>query len=147
MARVVEMTMRLRCGEALIPEMYGDGELCTKLFCEGLSLGRLWALVAGHVERVADDGLEDVMFAKDSGDGFEVGAAVGSMQCEERLRGESEWVREREADAPVAYVEANDSGWQIVLCGGPYFCWLVGNLCFIIHMPSVRKQQALLPML
>ena len=70
-------------------------------------------MIAGHVERVADDCFDDVVLAKDTGYGFEVGAAVGSMQREEGLRGEAERVRESDANAAVTDIEAYDARWQI----------------------------------
>ncbi len=113
MAGVVEVAVGLGGGEALVPEMDGDGELGAEVFGEGLGLGGLRTLVAGHVERVADDGLGDVVLAEDAGDGLEVRAAAGAMQREERLRGEAEGVGERDADAAVADVEGGDAGREI----------------------------------
>jgi hypothetical protein len=112
-AGVVEVAVGLGGGEALVPEMDGDGELGAEVFGEGLGLGGLRTLVAGHVERVADDGLGDVVLAEDAGDGLEVRAAAGAMQREERLRGEAEGVGERDADAAVADVEGGDAGREI----------------------------------
>ncbi len=113
MAGVVEVAVGLGGGEALVPEMDGDGEPGAEVFGEGLGLGGLRTLVAGHVERVADDGLGDVVLAEDAGDGLEVRAAAGAMQREERLRGEAEGVGERDADAAVADVEGGDAGREI----------------------------------
>ena len=94
--------------------MHEDGELREQLFSEGLSFGGLRALVAGHIERVADDGFKDMMLAEHTGDVLEVCAAIGAVQGEERLRGDSKRVGEGDTDAAVAYVEADDAGREIV---------------------------------
>ncbi len=112
-AGIVEVAMRLGGGEALVPKMHGDTELRPEVIGEGLGLGSLRTLVAGHVERVADDGLGDVVLAEDAGDGLEVRAAAGAMEGEERLRGEAERVGERDADAAVANVEGGDARGEI----------------------------------
>lgn len=111
MAERVEVAMGFGRSEALIPKADGKAELPAQGVCEGLGAGGLRTLVAGHVERVADDGFPDRgVFAQDAGDGFEVVAKAvasgGSMQGEERLRGVAEFIREREPDAAVAYIEA-----------------------------------------
>ena len=90
-------------------------ELGAEGFGEGLGAGGLGALVAGHVEGVADDGFGDgAVLAEDAGDGLEVVAeaisTASAVEGEERLGGVAEFVGECEADAAVAYVEAEDSG-------------------------------------
>jgi hypothetical protein len=93
--------------------MDGEVELCADLLGEGLGLGSLRALVAGHVERIADDGFGDGVLTKDAGYGLHVGSTVGAVQGEERLRGEAEGIGEGDTDAAVADIEADDAGWQI----------------------------------
>ena len=113
-AESVEVAVRLGGGEALVPEMDGERKFLTQSFGEGLGAGSLGALVAGHVEGIADDGFGDGVFAQDAGYGFQVVSepvfATGPVQGEERLGGVAEFVGECEADAAVAYVEAEDSG-------------------------------------
>ena len=117
--------------------MHGDGELRPQLFGEGLRFGGLRALIAGHIKRVADDRLDNVVLTQHPGDGLQVRAAVGAVQGEERLCGEAQRVRERHANAPVAYVEADDAGGQIA----SRFDRIFRFLCVFSHMPSVLKRQ------
>jgi hypothetical protein len=110
-AEGVEMAVGFGGGEALVPEVDGELELIAEGLGEGLRAGGLGALVAGHVEGVADDCFGDgAVLAQDAGDGFQVVAQFGAMQREERLRGVAERVRERETYAALAYVEAENSG-------------------------------------
>ncbi len=109
-AGVVEVAVGLGGGEALVPEVDGEGELGAEVFGECLGLGGLGALVAGHVEGVADDGLGDVVLAEEAGDGLEVGASAGAVEGEDGLGGEAEGVGEGDADAAVADVEGGDAG-------------------------------------
>jgi hypothetical protein len=111
-------------GEALVPEVDGDAEFGAEVFGEGLGFGGLGALVAGHVEGVADDGFRCGVLAEDAGDGFEIGAAVGAVQGEEGLRGKAEGVGDGDADAAVADVEADDAAY-------------LGARLLCIHLPSV----------
>ena len=109
-AKCVEMAVGLGGGEALVPEVDGEAEFGAEGFGEVLGAGGLGALVAGHVEGVADDGFGDGgVPAEDAGDGFEVVPEAGAVEGEEGLGGVAEFVGEGEADAPVAYVEAENS--------------------------------------
>jgi hypothetical protein len=132
-AGVVEMAVGLGGGEALVPEVDGEGELGAEVGGEGLGLGGLGALVAGHVEGIADDGLGDLVLAEETGDGLEVRAAAGAVEGEDGLRGEAEGVGEGDADAAVADVETNDAG-------GGDTGWDYGDGCVFIHMPSVLRE-------
>ena len=113
-AEGVEVAVSLGGGEALVPEVDREVELGAEGVGEGLGACGLGALVAGHVEGIADDGFGDGVFAQDAGYGFQVVSepvfATGPVQGEERLGGVAEFVGECEADAAVAYVEAEDSG-------------------------------------
>ncbi len=129
-ADVVEMAMGLGGGEALVPEVHDEGELCAELFGEGLRLGGLRALVAGHVERVADDGFQHMVFAEDAGDGLHVRAAMGAVEREEGLRGEAERVGEGDADPAVADVEGDDAWGEVALRPRDAF----GSMCLFIHI-------------
>ncbi len=112
----VEMAVGLGGGEALVPEVDGEAEVGAELLGEGLRLGGLWALVAGHVQGIADDGFGGGVLAQDAGDGFHVGAGVGAVQGEERLRGVAERVGDGDADAAVANIEGEDAGDGAVGC-------------------------------
>jgi len=110
-AEGVKVAVGFGGGEALVPEVDGEVQLGAEGFGEGLGASGLGALVAGHVEGVADDGFGDGgVFAQDARDGFEVVAEFGAVQGEEGLGGVAELVGEGEADAAIAYVEAEDAG-------------------------------------
>ena len=98
-------------GVTLVEEMVREvGVGCAEFGGEGLSFGRLGAGGAVGVEWVADEEDFDAVLAYEAGDGFEVGAEVGAVDGEERLRGEAEGIGEGEADAAVADVESEDAG-------------------------------------
>ena len=130
MACLVKVAMRLCRGEALVPQMHDDGKFCAKLFAECLRLCGLRALVAGHVEWVSDNGFKDMMLAEHAGDSLQVCAAVGAMQCKERLRGEPKGIGKRNADAPVADVEADNAGRQRTVTGARFFYFRVKTFRF-----------------
>jgi len=120
-AEGVEMAVGFGGGEALVPKVDGEVEFGAEGVGEGLGAGGLGALVAGHVEGVADDGFGDGgVLAKDARDGFEVVAEFGAVQGEEGLGGVAELVGEGEADAAIAYVEAENAGFG----HGVEFSWL-----------------------
>lgn len=126
-AGVIKMAVGLGGGEPFVPEMDREGELRTDLFGESLRFGGLWALVPRHVEWVANDGLGNGVLSEDAGNGLHVCAAIGPMQSEEWLRGEAEGIRDRDANAAVANVEADDTGGES------------DGRCLLIHKVSVRK--------
>jgi len=97
-------------GVTLVEEMVGErGVGGAEFGGEGLGFGGLGAGGAVGVERVADEEDLYAVLADEAGDGFEVGAEVGAVDGEERLRGEAEGVGEGEADAAVADVESQDA--------------------------------------
>ena len=104
-------------GEALVEEVEGEGGVrwadeFKQGVGEGRGLGGLRAWGAVGVEGVADEEGFYFVLADEAGDGFEVGAEMGAMEGEERLRGEAEGVGDGEADALVAYVKGEDAGWR-----------------------------------
>ena len=106
----VEMAMGLGGGEALVPEVDGEGEGSAERFGEGVGFGGLGADVAGHVERIAEDDGGAAEFAEQAAEGFEVLLRVFADQGEDGLRGEAELVGDRDADAAVAEIEAQEAG-------------------------------------
>ena len=57
-------------GQQHAPQMHGEADLGAQLLGELLRLGRLRALVAGHVQRIADDCFRDGVLAQEAGDGW-----------------------------------------------------------------------------
>ena len=110
MAEGVEVAVGFGGGKALIPEMDGEAELFAERGGKGLSAGGLRALVAGHVEWVADDGFGDRrVLAQDAGDGFQVVLQAPAVQREERLGGVAERVGQGQADAALANIKAENA--------------------------------------
>ena len=71
-ARGVEVAMGFGRGEALVPEVDGEGEGGVEGFGEGVGFRGLGADVAGHVERIAEDDGGAAEFAEQAAEGFEV---------------------------------------------------------------------------
>ncbi len=101
-------------GEPLIPEGEGKGRQGGKLFGEALDFGRLEADFTREMSGQADDQADAAVAATESGQGAHVIARIGlSVEGEDGLGGEAEWIRDGNADALVAHVEAEEarSGW------------------------------------
>ena len=138
----VQMAVGFGGRQALVPQMHGEAELGAQVLGELLRLGRLRALVAGHVQRIADHRLGYGVLAQDAGDGLHVGAVVRPVQRKERLRGVAQRVGDGDADAPVAHIEGGDAADQAAgLClGGVGFGGLRGQLrARCIHLASVEQ--------
>ena len=106
----IQMAMRLRRREALIPEVHGQRKLCTDRVCEGLCAGGLRALIAGHIERIADDNLRNTVTAQYAADGFQIVPQLTPVERHQRLRGQPELIRKGKADTAVANVKGKDAG-------------------------------------
>ena len=66
----VQMPVGFGGRQPLVPQMHGEAEVGAQLLGELLRLGRLRALIAGHVQRIADDCLHDGVLAQEAGDGW-----------------------------------------------------------------------------
>lgn len=120
--------MGLAGGEALIEQVVGEGGvLGEELGGEGLGFGGLGARGTVGMQGEAYDEGADLVFANETADGFEVGVALGAVQGEEGLCGETEAVGDGETYAAVADVERHDAadghgdsvvvaaaGWELV---------------------------------
>jgi hypothetical protein len=104
-------------GQALVPQMDGEGEGGAEGFGKCLGFGGLRAEVAGHVQRIADDDGHAVEFAEEAAEGFEVLFQIPADEGEDRLRGEAELIGDGYTDAAVAKIEAKVAG----------FHWCDGN--------------------
>jgi hypothetical protein len=103
---MTEESVSVMGGEAFVEEMEREvGVGFSEGFGEGDSFDGLRAIGAVGVEGVADYDDFDAVLTDKSGDGFKVGALVGAVQGEERLRGEAEGIGDCETDALVTYVE------------------------------------------
>jgi hypothetical protein len=73
---------------------------------EGVDFGGLGAEVAGEMEGIADDDGGDLEAAREAGQRAQVFTAiVAALEGQNRLRRQTEFVRDSDADAPVADVE------------------------------------------
>ncbi len=105
----VEMAVRLGGGEALVPQVHGEGEGLVEGFGKGVGFGRLRADVAGHVEGIAENNGGAVEFAKEAAEGFQVQFEVFADQGEDGLSGEPKFVGNSDADAAVTEIEAEEA--------------------------------------
>ena len=104
--------MGLGSGEALVPEMDGEGWMVRRFRNEGLqlidetvdALG-LAAGVSGEVQRVADNDAGAAMAAGEAEDGALVAAGLRTLDGEQRL-GDAQGIGERDTDAAGTDVEA-----------------------------------------
>ena len=104
--------MGLGGGEALVPEMDGEGWVIRRFRNEGLQLVDkamdalgLAAGVSGEVQWVADDDAGAAMAAGEAEDGALVAAGLGALEGEQRL-GDAQGIGERDTDAAGTDVEA-----------------------------------------
>jgi len=108
----VQVAMSLGRGEALVPEVDGEGEGLAKGFGEGVGSGGLGADVAGHIEGIAEDNGGAAVFAQQAAEGFEVLLRVFADQGKDGLGGEAELVGDGDADAAGAEIEAQEAGFH-----------------------------------
>jgi hypothetical protein len=99
-------------GEALVPEVDGEGEGFAERLGEGVGSGGLGADVAGHIEGIAEDDGRAAVFAEKAAEGFEVLFQVFTDQGEEGLSGEAELVGDGDTDAAGAEIEAQKAGFH-----------------------------------
>jgi len=93
-AGLVEDLVGFAGGEALVPEVDGEAGEGGELGGEGLGFGGLGAGVAGEVGGVADDDGDDVVAARQAGDGAEVfagdaGGGAAPFESQHRLGGQA----------------------------------------------------------
>ena len=98
-----------RC-EAFVPEVNRHGKGRAQRVGKGLGFDGLGAHVSGHVQRMAEDDSGAAESAQEAAERFQVLFLVFSHQSHYRLRGEPEFVRNRDADAPAAEIEAHEAG-------------------------------------
>jgi len=110
-AGLIQDLMGFPTGEPLVPEVNGEAGEFTQFGGEGLGFGGLGALVPGEVDRVSDDDADDGKSFCQAGEGAQVIAAVVlALEGEDRLRCDSQLVRDSYAYAAVAYVETEIAG-------------------------------------
>jgi hypothetical protein len=108
----LERGMSFGGGEALVPEVDGEGwlvrGLCNErleLFDEEMDAPGLAAGISGEVQRVSDDNAGAAMAAGEAEDGALVAAGLRALEGKQRLR-DAQGIGERDADAAGADVEA-----------------------------------------
>jgi hypothetical protein len=114
--------VRLGGGEALVPQMNGEGgtvcgrsvfapldgrlgEERLELIDKAMDAVGLAAAISGEVQRVADDDADAVVAAGESEDGALIATGLGALDGEERLRN-AERIGERDTNAARANIEA-----------------------------------------
>ena len=132
-AHGVKMAVGLAGGEPLVRKMDRQAERDAQILGEGLGLERLRTDLARHVQGVADDELNNCMFADHPADRLHIGVRRAAMKREERLHGDAERIRDRESDTLAADVQAEDA-WRQQGSGSTRFAQ-------IIHSRSVAGGQ------
>ena len=105
----MEMAVGFGGGEALVPQVDGEGKSGAQAFREGLGSFGLRAEVAGHVKRVADDDGRAAELAEKAAEGFQVLLRVFADEGEHGLGSEAQLVRDGDADASAAKIEAKEA--------------------------------------
>lgn len=117
----VEMAMGFGGGEALVPEVDGEGKGGAEGFGEGLGLGGEGADIAGEVERMAEDNSGAVVPAEEAAEGAEVLLWVFAAEGEDGLGGQAELVGDGDTDAAGPKIEAEEAeGHRMIVEPGSY---------------------------
>jgi hypothetical protein len=111
----MEMAVCFRGGEALVPEVDREGKCGAKTFREGLGFDGLWAEVAGHVDRIADDDAGAVELVQKAPERFEVVPGVFADEGKDGLSGETELVGDGDADAAISEIEAQKARFHSIM--------------------------------
>lgn len=105
----VEVAVGLGGGKSLIPKMNGEGKGIAEGGGELLGAAGLGAEVAGEVEGIAEDDGGAVEFAEEAAEGFEILAGIFADEGEHGLGGKAELIRDGDADAASAEIEAEEA--------------------------------------
>jgi hypothetical protein len=105
----VQVAVGFGGGEALVPEVNGEGKSLAEGFGKGLGSGGLGAEIAGHIEGIAEDDGCAVEFAQEAAEGFQVLFRIFPDEGEDWLRGEAELIGDGDADAATAEVKAEEA--------------------------------------
>lgn len=105
-ARGIEVAVGFGGGEALVPEVDGEGEGFTKRFGKLVGPLGLGADVAGGVEGIAEHDGDAAEPAEEAAERLEVLTKVFADEGENGLGGEAELIGDGDADASGAEIEA-----------------------------------------
>ena len=106
-------------GKAFIPKVNGEAEGFAERLGKGLGFGGLGAEVSRHIEGVAEDDGGAAISAKQAPERLQILFEVLAEEGEDGLGGEAEFVRDGNADAAVAEVEAEEAFHQTIVAKGP----------------------------
>ncbi len=115
MAGAVQQGVGVTGGKTLVQQMQpkvgmGREQISLQALNKGLHLGRLGARGSIRVQRMADDQNLHLVPAEKARNGFDIGAKAGAVEGKERLRGQTQRVRDGQADAAVADVQRESAG-------------------------------------
>jgi UPF0755 protein len=110
----VEMAMSFRGGEALVPQVHGEGKGFAEGVGEGVRFGGLGTQIAGKVQRIAQDDSGTVEAPQEAAEGSEILAGVPADEGEYGLSREAQLVRNGDADAASTKIEA-EQAWRHAL--------------------------------
>ena len=114
-ARLIQKAVGLRGSQALIPQMYGKLRFFGEQSGECLRLLCLTALLSGEMKRVADDDFLTAVFAGKPRQRPQIFARLFAIQGQDRLRGQTETVGYRNADAAISNVKTHEARYCILL--------------------------------
>ena len=105
----LQMTVRFGRGQPLVPQMNRQGERLAQRVREGLGSYHLRTHIAQHVERIAHDDRRH-RICESGGPGFQVLFNVFAHQSQDWLRGQAQFVRDRDADAAATEIQSQQTG-------------------------------------
>lgn len=112
-AGLVKDLVGFAAGEALVPEVDGEAGKGAEFGGKGLDFGCAGAVLAGEMQRVADDDGGNRVPAGKPADGTEIVAGVAAgLEGHDGLGRQAEFIRHSDADALGADVEAEVAGYR-----------------------------------
>ncbi len=104
----IQQLMRGVRGEPLVPQVHRQHRVLAKSLGKLLHPLALWADFAGHVQRIADNNGLDAMLAQEASNVTHFLAEMRAPKGQQRTR-DAERVRERNAHAAIAHIQAQDT--------------------------------------
>jgi hypothetical protein len=105
MPSVVQMPVRLRRRQPLIPQMHRNPELAAQLLGKRLRLDRLRTLVAGHIQRIPHHRLRHSMLPKHTPHGLQIRPLASPVQRKQWLRRIPQRVRDCQPYPSIPHIE------------------------------------------
>ena len=98
-------------GEAFVPQLNRDGGGGGKAVTEFAGVCGTAPFVPAHVQRVAHQYQCDVVLGSQFRQAVQILTNIGPLKGFQTLRGDAEFVAERQSDAPFAQIQGQDSAY------------------------------------